>query len=108
MERLIKKVFDAKWLIMGAILIFLLAWIAWPFLNVIVYAIFLYYITRPIKRRLKPYIKNESLLVLVCLVLLVLPLVLIMGYYFLSQSTRSTALCRASAISHFLAAPWRT
>jgi predicted PurR-regulated permease PerM len=83
MERLIKKVFDAKWLIMGAILIFLLAWIAWPFLNVIVYAIFLYYITRPIKRRLKPYIKNESLLVLVCLVLLVLPLVLIMGYVFL-------------------------
>jgi predicted PurR-regulated permease PerM len=83
MERLIRKIFSAKWVIMGAILIFLLAWIAWPFLNVIVYAIFLYYITRPIKRRLKPYIRNETLLVLACLILLVLPLVLIMGYVFL-------------------------
>jgi predicted PurR-regulated permease PerM len=83
MEGLIRKIYDAKWVILGAILIFLLARIAWPFLDVIVYAIFLYYITRPIKRRLRPYIKNETLLVLACLILLVLPLVLIMGYTFL-------------------------
>ncbi len=72
--------FDAKWVILGACLILLLAWIAWPFVNVLIFAVFFYYVTRPIKRRLKPYIKNETLLVLVSLLLLGLPLVIILGY----------------------------
>jgi predicted PurR-regulated permease PerM len=80
MSGIFKRAYDAKWVIFGAALVLLLLWVAWPFLTVIVYAIFIYYIAKPIKRRLHPYIKNESLLVAACLFLLVLPLIIIIGY----------------------------
>ncbi len=80
MTGIFKYAYDAKWLIFGLVLVLLLLWVAWPFLTVIVYAIFLYYIAKPIKRRLRPYVKNDSLLVALCLLLLVLPLLLIIGY----------------------------
>ncbi len=80
MEALFAKVYNAKWIILGILLVLLLLWIAWPFVNVIFYAIFLYYATRPLKRRLSPYIKNETLLVATCMFLLVLPIVLVAGY----------------------------
>ncbi len=58
----------------------LLLWIAWPFMNVLVFAVFFYYVARPILKRLRPYIKNETLLVLACLFILILPLILVMAY----------------------------
>ena len=80
MEGLFAKVYNAKWIILGILLVLLLLWIAWPFVNVIFYAIFLYYATRPLKRKLSPYIKNETLLVATCMFLLVLPIILVAGY----------------------------
>jgi predicted PurR-regulated permease PerM len=80
MSGIFKWAYDVKWLIFGLVLVLLLFWVAWPFLTVIVYAIFLYYIAKPIKRRLRPYVKNGSFLVTLCLFLLVLPLLLIIGY----------------------------
>lgn len=80
MSGIFQRAYDAKWLIFGAALVLLLLWVMWPFLTVIVYAVFIYYIARPIKRRLHPYIKNETLLVTACMLLLVLPLLLIIGY----------------------------
>lgn len=80
MEGLLSKVYDAKWIILGLILILVLLWVAWPFVNVLFYAIFLYYATRPLKLRLKPYIKNETLLVTTCMFLLVLPILVIVAY----------------------------
>ena len=80
MEGLLSKVYDAKWIIFGLILILVLLWVAWPFVNVLFYAIFLYYATRPLKMRLKPYIKNETLLVTTCMFLLVLPILLVVSY----------------------------
>ncbi len=72
--------YDAKWIILGLILILVLLWVAWPFVNVLFYAIFLYYATRPLKLKLKPYIKNETLLVTTCMFLLVLPILIIVAY----------------------------
>lgn len=80
MQGLFSRIYRAKWIILGIILILILLWVAWPFLVAIVYGIFLYYVTKPIKQKLKPYFKNETLLVTVCMLLLVLPLILIMGY----------------------------
>ncbi|HEY3421789.1 MAG TPA: AI-2E family transporter [Methanocellaceae archaeon] len=80
MEGLLSKVYDAKWIIFGLVLILLLLWVAWPFVNVLFYAIFLYYATRPLKLKLKRYIKNETLLVTMCMFLLVLPILLIVSY----------------------------
>lgn len=80
MPGLLQRLYNAKWLIFGVALAALLLWIMRPFLDVFIYAIFLYYITRPIKRWLSRYIKNEGLQVLVSLLLLALPIVLIISY----------------------------
>jgi len=77
---LISKVFRAKWLLLGIVLILLLIWILRPFLDVFIYGIFVYYITRPIKRWLGRYIKNEGLLVSVSMLLLALPLIILITY----------------------------
>ncbi len=66
---LLQRLYNTKWLIFGVALVALLLWIMQPFLDVFIYAIFLYYITRPIKRWLSQYIKNEGLPVLVSLLL---------------------------------------
>ena len=80
MQSLLKKVYEAKWVLLGiALLVFLLG-ISVPFISPIVFALFMYYITRPMKRKLQHYIKNEALLALACLLLLTLPLVLLFGY----------------------------
>lgn len=80
MPGLLQRLYNAKWLIFGVALIVLLLWIMRPFLDVFIYAIFLYYITRPIKQWLSKYIKNEGLLVMVSLLLLALPIVLVITY----------------------------
>jgi len=92
MSGIFKWAYDAKWLIFGLVLVLLLLWVAWPFLTVFVYAIFLYYIAKPIKRKLRPYIKNDSLLVALCLFLLVLPLLLIIGYTLLVALSQLNAI----------------
>ncbi|HTY91627.1 MAG TPA: AI-2E family transporter [Methanocella sp.] len=80
MPGILRRAYDAKWVIFGVALMLLLLWVVWPFITVIVYAIFIYYIAKPIKHKLRPYIKNESLLVAACMFLLVLPLLIIIGY----------------------------
>jgi len=92
MPGIFKWAYDAKWLIFGLLLVLLLLWVAWPFLTVIVYAIFLYYIAKPIKRKLRPYVKNDTLLVTLCLFLLVLPLILIIGYTMLVALSQLNAV----------------
>jgi predicted PurR-regulated permease PerM len=80
MVDILKRAYDAKWLFFGLALVLILLWVAWPFLNVIVYALFLYFVAKPLKRKLRPYIKNDTLLVVACLFLLVLPLLIIVSY----------------------------
>jgi len=80
MPSLLQRLYNAKWLIFGVAIVVLLLWIMRPFLDVFIYAIFLYYITRPIKRWLSKYIRNEGLQVTVSLLLLALPIVFIIAY----------------------------
>jgi predicted PurR-regulated permease PerM len=74
------KAFEIKWLIVGALIVLGLLWMAMPFITPIVFALFLYYIARPVKRRLQPYIKNESLLTLLCLLVIAVPVLAVLGY----------------------------
>jgi predicted PurR-regulated permease PerM len=74
------KAFEIKWLIIGALIMLGLLWMAMPFITPIVFALFLYYIARPVKRRLQPYVKNESLLTLLCLLAIALPVLVVLGY----------------------------
>jgi predicted PurR-regulated permease PerM len=84
MPGLLQRLYNAKWLIFGVALFLLLLWIMRPFLDVFIYAIFLYYITRPIKRWLSRHIRNDGLAVLVSLLLLALPIILIISYTLLT------------------------
>lgn len=80
MAGLLSKLYHAKWLLLGIALLVLLIWILRPFLDVFIYGIFVYYITRPIKQWLSRYIKNSALLVSVSLLLLALPLIILIAY----------------------------
>ena len=105
MDDLFARLYHAKWIILGIVLVLLLIWVAWPFLVAIVYGIFLYYVTRPIKRRLKPYIKNENLLVATCMLVLVLPLILIIGYTLLLGVGQFNALMQGIGLQSFSQGP---
>ncbi|WP_424357963.1 AI-2E family transporter [Methanocella sp. MCL-LM] len=92
MSGLLGKIYRAKWLLIGVVMVLLLFWILRPFLDVFVYGIFVYYVTRPIKNRLGRYIKNETLLVMACLTLLVLPLIIIVVYTLLTGMSQLLAV----------------
>jgi predicted PurR-regulated permease PerM len=99
MPGLLQRLYNAKWLIFGVAIVVLLLWIMRPFLDVFIYAIFLYYITRPIKHWLGRYIKNEPLLVLVSLLLLALPIVLIISYTLLVGLSQLMALVQSHGLT---------
>jgi predicted PurR-regulated permease PerM len=99
MSGLLERVYNAKWLLFGIALVLLLLWIMRPFLDVFVYAIFVYYITRPIKRRLDRHVKNEALSVAVSLVLLALPLILVISYTLLIGLSQLTAVVQDYGLS---------
>jgi predicted PurR-regulated permease PerM len=99
MASLIQKLYNAKWLIFGVALFLLLFWIMRPFLDVFIYAIFLYYITRPIKKWLHRYIRNESLAVLVSLLLLALPIILVISYTLLIGLSQLMGLAQSHGLT---------
>jgi predicted PurR-regulated permease PerM len=105
MESIFTRLNDSKWIILGALLILLLLWIAWPFFDVLVFAVFFYYVARPILKRLRPYIKNETLLVLACLFLLILPLILVMGYVMLLAVSQANSLVQYVSAQSLPAGP---
>lgn len=74
------KAYEIKWLIIGALILAGLLWMALPFVTPIIFALFIYYIARPIKRRLQPYVKNEALAALLCMLVIALPLLALLGY----------------------------
>lgn len=65
--------------VLGAVLVFLLGFILFSFFRVIVYAIFLYYITKPILKRVRRFFSGD-LAVAISLFILVLPLILLSLY----------------------------
>lgn len=92
MQSLLTKLYEAKWALLGIVLVAFIAWISLSFVSPIVFALFLYYISRPIKRRLHPYIKNETLLALTCLLLVALPLVAIIAYLIIFAANQLISL----------------
>ncbi len=99
MAGLLEKVYNAKWIILGIALVMLLLWIMRPFLDVFVYAIFVYYITRPIKRKVQKYIHNDGLAVTISLLLLALPLIIIISYTLLFGISQLMSMISDSGVS---------
>ncbi|HEY3272437.1 MAG TPA: AI-2E family transporter [Methanocella sp.] len=99
MPGLLQRLYNAKWLIFGVALFLLLLWIMRPFLDVFIYAIFLYYITRPMRRWVSKYVKSEGLAVLVSLLLLALPIVLIITYTLLIGLSQLMSVFQSHGLS---------
>jgi len=99
---LISKVYRAKWLLLGIALLLLLIWILRPFLDVFIYGIFVYYITRPIKQWLSKYIKNNAVLVSVSLLMLALPLIILIAYTLLVGMSQLMAIVNSQGITSAL------
>ena len=83
MQSLLTKLYEAKWALLGMAIVIFIVWISLPYVTPIVFALFMYYITRPVKRWLHKYIKNEAVVALGCLLLLTLPLLAIILYLIL-------------------------
>jgi predicted PurR-regulated permease PerM len=81
----LSRVYHAKWAILGFVLLLVLLMVLGPFLDVVVYGIFLYYITRPVRDRLHQYIKNRTLLVSICLLAITLPILVVLAYTLLQS-----------------------
>jgi predicted PurR-regulated permease PerM len=69
-----------NWQILGIISVALLAYMFFPFIDVIIYGIFIYYVARPTYRELDKRFKYKSLSAFISLSIVVLPIVLI-GIY---------------------------
>ncbi|MGC9445290.1 MAG: AI-2E family transporter [Candidatus Methanospirareceae archaeon] len=68
------------WQILGIISVALLAYMFFPFIDVIIYGIFIYYVARPAYRELYRRFKHKRLGAFISLSLVVLPIVLISIY----------------------------
>jgi len=68
------------WQILGLISIALLAYMLHPFLDVIIYGIFIYYVARPMYSKFEKRFKHKSVSAFISLFIVVLPIVLISIY----------------------------
>jgi len=68
------------WQILGLISIALLAYMLHPFLDVIIYGIFIYYVARPMYSEFERRVKHKSMSAFISLFIVVLPIVLISIY----------------------------
>ncbi|OPY30280.1 MAG: hypothetical protein A4E28_00337 [Methanocella sp. PtaU1.Bin125] len=99
------KAYEIKWLIIGALIMAGLLWMALPYVTPIIFALFVYYVTRPIKRKLKPYIKNEALAAMLCMLAVVLPLLVVLGYTLLLAVTQLNSLLSGIGLPSVLSGP---
>ena len=72
---------DLKWWIAGLIVFGIIAAVAFTFLPWVVFGLFIYYVARPINRRLRTRIRRENLSAAITLLLIVVPVVLFLGVF---------------------------
>ena len=71
---------ELHWIFMGLVFFGLLAYMTYPFLDVFVYGLFIYYVSRPLYHPIKKRIKDESVSALITLILLMLPFIFLSLY----------------------------
>ncbi|MFW6436248.1 MAG: AI-2E family transporter [Halococcoides sp.] len=73
---------DLIWIVLGLVLAVVLATVLQEFLGTFVFALFVYYATRPVYQRLRRYIGSPTLTAGLSLVVIALPVVTLIGYTF--------------------------
>ena len=72
---------NLKWWVVGLIVFGIIAAVAFVFLPWVVLGLFIYYVARPINRRIGTRIRSENLSVAITLLLIVVPIVLFLGVF---------------------------
>ena len=73
---------DLKWRILGLIVFGIVAFVGFTFLPWIVLGLFIYYVARPVSRRIENRIGRKGLSAALSLVVMVVPIVLFLGVFF--------------------------
>jgi len=71
---------DKLWILIGLATALMLAYMLHPFTGILVYSIFVYYITRPLYERILPTLKSKSVSAIASIVILALPVILVIMY----------------------------
>jgi len=82
------------WVLLGLFVAGVFAFVFYSYVGTFVFAVFIYYATRPVYRRVKQYVRPPSLAAGVSLFLLALPVLLLVGF---------TVLIAVSEVQSFLA-----
>ncbi len=84
---------DLGWVLLGLFVVGVFAFVFYSYIGTFVFAVFIYYATRPVYRRVQQYVRPPSLAAGVSLFLLALPLLLLSGF---------TLLIAVSEVQSFL------
>ncbi|MFC2154564.1 AI-2E family transporter [Candidatus Altiarchaeota archaeon] len=71
---------NIHWMIFGLFLLSFLLFMIYPYLDVFVWAVFIYYVSRPIYNQIRKEVKSETVSAFISLFLLILPIVLVVQY----------------------------
>ncbi|SIR68918.1 Predicted PurR-regulated permease PerM [Haladaptatus litoreus] len=91
-----------KWWIAGLIVFGIIAAVAFTFLPWVVFGLFIYYVARPINRRLNTRIRRENLSAAISLLLIVVPIVLFLGVFLSIAISQLAAFAASNAATQLL------
>lgn len=83
------------WTILGILSTALLLYMVWPYIDVIMYGIFVYYILRPLYKRINKSVASKDVCAALAILALVLPLILLLYYTVSVASTEIFQLLQA-------------
>ncbi len=93
---------ELKWWIAGLIVFGIIATVAFTFLPWVVLGLFIYYVARPINRRLSTRIRRENLSAAISLLLIVVPIVLFLGVFLSIAISQFAAFATSNAATQLL------
>ncbi|WP_328517193.1 AI-2E family transporter [Haladaptatus caseinilyticus] len=93
---------NLKWWIAGLIVFGIIAAVVFAFLPWVVFGVFIYYVARPINRRLGTRVKRENLSAAISLLLIVVPIILFLGVFLSIAIAQLAAFATSNAATQLL------
>ncbi|WP_227379594.1 AI-2E family transporter [Haladaptatus halobius] len=93
---------DLKWWIAGLIVFGIIAAVAFTFLPWVIFGLFVYYVARPINRRIGTRVRRENLSAAISLLLIVVPIVLFLGVFLSIAISQLATFATSNAATQLL------
>ena len=87
------------WVLLGLFVVAVFAFVFYSYVGTFVFAVFIYYATRPVYRRVETYVRPPSLAAGVSLFLLALPVLLLLGFTALIAFREATTLASQNQLN---------